>query len=129
MADLKENKKAMAMLEAIGVNADAISIAVKLNEGDTFKIVSMCKFNELGDLVNLGYTTSIGARIATRNFLDIDLGEDAPKVGNTAGENAVFGAYCAEEGIEFKVNKITVEQREYEGRPYERKTYHLEVVL
>ena len=129
MADLKENVKAMAMLNAIGVNADAISIAVKLNEGDTFKITSMCKFNELGDLVNLGYTTNIGARIATRNFLDIDLGEDTPKVGNTAGENAVFGAYCAEEGIEFKVNKITVEQREYEGRPYERKTYHLEVAV
>ena len=129
MADLKENKKAMAMLEAIGVNADAISIAVKLKEGDTFQITSMCKFNELGDLVNLGYTTNIGARIATRNFLDVNLGEDAPKVGNTAGENAVFGAYCAEEDIEFKVNTIDEEEREYQGQKYIRKTFHLEVVL
>lgn len=129
MADLKENVKAMAMLEAIGVSANAISIAVKLNEGDTFKITSMCKFNELGDLVNLGYTTNIGARIATRNFLDVDLGEDAPKVGNTAGENAIFGAYCAEEDIEFKVLKIDEEEREYQGQKYIRKTYHLEVVL
>ena len=129
MADLKENVKAMAMLEAIGVNADAISIAVKLKVGDTFKITSMCKFNDLGDLVNLGYTTNIGARIATRNFLDIDLGEDAPKVGNTAGENAVFGAYCVENNIEFKVVSIDEEEREYQGQKYIRKTFHLEVVL
>lgn len=123
--------KVSNILSSLEMNGNERGVVVSLKRGDTFRIVGVDK-STLDTTTQQGGTpfvpiifrTDTGAMIGARNFGNIeDL--DIP-LGSTVSEIVTFAVKCIEQGIEFKVDKITsTEVERIDGPSYIRKTFTL----
>lgn len=125
------DEKANELLGSLkGVKATDRTVNASLQEGDTFKIKGLCKFDvDFGkDAACIGFVTSNGARVGVRHFARTT-GVGQP-LGTTAIDNAKFCAYCIENGTEFEVTNVTEREprKLADGTEYVPKDYSISVV-
>lgn len=140
--DLKNSKisldeRAASLVEELGVDGEARSVAKGLQKGDIFKLTNINKVEMTGNTTGfqpMTFTTSIGATVGAKHFASVDLDdEDAPILGATVEENAKFFIYCVEHDIEFRCVSVREDEPRQvpggkEGQKYTPKTFKIEMV-
>lgn len=130
-------ERAKAVVSALGLKGDELSVVVGLSKGDKFKLVAMNKVDlpananqpNQSNFTPITFSTDTGAIIGAKHFAGVEIDDDAPAIGSTPLENAAFLVYCIDHNVTFKVDKKVTEHIEAEGtRPaYNKNTYKVVV--
>lgn len=130
-------ERAKAVVSALGLKGDELSVVVGLSKGDKFKLVAMNKVDlpanadrpNQSNFTPITFSTDTGATIGAKHFAGVEIDDDAPAIGSTPLENAAFLVYCIDHNVTFKVDKKVTEHIEAEGtRPaYNKNTYKVVV--
>lgn len=138
LEELKDQTKSVEertakLLADLKLTGNERSVIAKLSKGDLFNLMAMDKSpmddNQQSDFTPIVFVTDKGARIGAKQFVGVEIDDDAPAVGLTSLENAAFLVYCVDHHVTFKVDKKTTE--EIEATPtrksYTKNTYKLSV--
>lgn len=130
-------ERAKAVVSALGLKGDELSVVVGLSKGDKFKLVAMNKVDlpanadrpNQSNFTPITFSTDTGATIGAKHFAGVEIDDDAPAIGSTPLENAAFLVWCIDHNVTFKVDKKVTEHIEAEGtRPaYNKNTYKVVV--
>lgn len=128
-------ERAKAVVSALGLKGDELSVVVGLSKGDKFKLVAMNKVNlptnqpNQSNFTPITFSTDTGATIGAKHFVGVEIDDDAPAIGSTPLENAAFLVYCIDHNVTFKVDKKVTEDIEAttDRRAYKKNTYKLVV--
>lgn len=130
-------ERAKAVVSALGLKGDELSVVVGLSKGDKFKLVAMNKVDlpananqpNQSNFTPITFSTDTGATIGAKHFAGVEIDDDAPAIGSTPLENAAFLVYCIDHNVTFKVDKKVTEAIEATtGRQaYKKNTYKLVV--
>lgn len=132
---VSQDQRAESLVKSLGLEGNERSVVVGLKKGDKFQIVAMNKMDlaqregQTTKFVPITYTTNAGASIGAKQFVGVNIDDNAPAVGSTPKENAKFLVWCVDHNVTFKVQSMTTETIEAQGGVPEhvKRTYKLEV--
>lgn len=135
--ELSLEERAAEVVKNLGIDGTERSVVRGLKKGDVFTLTQFTPItvNKKRDgFQPMMFQVSNGASIGTKHFGNIVFDEDdAPSLGSTVNDNALFFVYCVENKIEFRCKGIKEEaERPVEGsttgETYIPKTYLIELV-
>lgn len=109
-------ERVQSILTAAGYKGDERTVTRGLRKGDIFSLINLTKNimkrENQADRENALYATSVGANFAPRHLSNIVFeADEAPRVGTTSGDNAIFLVYCADHDVTFKCVNVKEEMK------------------